>query len=89
MPIWIFESAFLGLKGGFWLIGLPLAISMIYLEVYKYKKQKKEIEEVEDLPLENIIIKLSKDEKWMLDNLIKRSNSKDLGDYINKSMKKR
>ncbi|WP_455796921.1 hypothetical protein [Clostridium butyricum] len=41
------------------------------------------------MPLENIIIKLSKDEKWMLDNLIKRSNSKDLGDYINKSMKKR
>ena len=88
MPIWIFEGTLLGLKGGFWLIGLPLALLMIYSEVYNYKKQKKEQEESEDLPVENIIINLSKEEKWMLDNLIKRSSANDLSDYINKNIDK-
>lgn len=88
MPIWIFEGTFLGLKGGFWLIGLPLAILMIYSERYNYRKQKKEEEGSEELPLENIIINLSPEEKWMLDNLIKRSQVNDLGEYINKSIDK-
>lgn len=82
MPIWIFEGTFLGLKGGFWLIGLPLTIAMIYLEVYTYKKQKKVEKDTADLPVENIIVNLSKEEKWMLENIIKRSKSENLDLYI-------
>ncbi|BBK76852.1 hypothetical protein [Clostridium butyricum] len=82
MPIWIFEGTFLGLKGGFWLIGLPLTIAMIYLEVYTYKKQKKAEKDTADLPVENIIVNLSKEEKWMLENIIKRSKSENLDLYI-------
>lgn len=82
MPIWIFEGTFLGLKGGFWLIGLPLTIAMIYLEVYTYKKQKKAEKDTADLPVENIIVNLSKEEKWMLENIIKRSKSGNLDLYI-------
>ena len=82
MPIWIFEGTFLGLKGGFWLIGLPLTIAMIYLEVYNYKKQKKVEKDTADLPVENIIVNLSKEEKWMLENIIKRSKSGNLDLYI-------
>lgn len=82
MPIWIFECTLLGLKGGFWLVGLPLTIAMIYLEVYNYKKQKKEEKDTTDLPVENIIVNLTKEEKWMLENIIKRSNSGNLDLYI-------
>ncbi|WP_394900209.1 hypothetical protein [Clostridium butyricum] len=82
MPIWIFEGTLLGLKGGFWLVGLPLTIAMIYLEVYNYKKQKKAENDTADLPVENIIVNLSKEEKWMLENIIKRSKSENLDLYI-------
>ncbi|WP_148347121.1 hypothetical protein [Clostridium butyricum] len=82
MPIWIFEGTLLGLKGGFWLVGLPLTIAMIYLEVYNYKKQKKAEKDTADLPVENIIVNLSKEEKWMLENIIKRSKSGNLDLYI-------
>lgn len=82
MPIWIFEGTLLGLKGGFWLVGLPLTIAIIYLEVYTYKKQKKEQKDTADLPIENIIVNLSKEEKWMLENIIKRSKSGNLDLYI-------
>ncbi|KHD14338.1 hypothetical protein [Clostridium butyricum] len=82
MPIWIFEGTLLGLKGGFWLVGLPLTIAMIYLEVYNYKKQKKEEKDTTDLPVENIIVNLTKEEKWMLENIIKRSKSENLDLYI-------
>lgn len=82
MPIWIFEGTLLGLKGGFWLVGLPLTIAMIYLEVYNYKKQKKAEKDTADLPVENIIVNLTKEEKWMLENIIKRSKSGNLDLYI-------
>ena len=82
MPIWIFEGTLLGLKGGFWLVGLPLTIAMIYLEVYNYKKQKKEEKDTTDLPVVNIFLNLTKVEKWMLENIIKRSKSENLDLYI-------
>lgn len=74
------QSTFLGLKGGFWFIALPIIVVWIYSEYYLYKRNKKKDD---DLELENIIINLSREEKWMLDSLLKSSNL-DLDSYIRK-----
>lgn len=84
--VWLLNYEFLYFKGGFWFIALPFFTLCIYSNYYIYKRKKEE-QENEDLPLENIILNLSKEEKWMLDNLIKKSESGNLDNYITKILK--
>jgi len=69
------EFTFLGLNGGFWFIGLPFGIFLIWIECRSSENENKYVDELTSrLPNEKLYLDISSEENFMLDNLSKRES---------------
>lgn len=69
------EFTFLGLNEGFWFVGLPFMIFLIWIESTDFEKDNAHIDDLTSrLPNEKIYLDISSEEKFMLDNLSKRES---------------
>lgn len=70
----LYDFYFLGLNLGFWFLGLPVGILLIYVEHIDRKDEKKRKEElVSRLPNVELRFDINKEERWMLDRLRRMS----------------
>ena len=73
----LLDSYFLGLKGGFWFIVLPIIVGYIH---YKHSEQKRKREIADRLPNEEMNINLYKDDVYMFNALKRHFKKNDLSD---------
>lgn len=82
------QFTFLGLNQGFWLVAFPLILICYgFKKLSAYLKYKEYEENTNRLPNEVIVLNLSKDEKEILNHLVKLSGEKNRDAYIRKCMK--
>lgn len=91
----LFRNEFLGLNGGFWLIGLPLLLICLCSHFYLKERDKNMlntledfgvIEDLEELELYRMEFKISKEEKWKIGQVLKRSKYENVDELIRKTL---
>ena len=88
---WLDGWTFLELKGGFWLLVVPIAAFIVFVEYYKKNKSKGRLNdledfidpgEIEELPLYTFEFKVNSEEKWKIGQVLKRMEYKNIDDLI-------
>lgn len=82
---------FLGLKGGFWILVVPLVGLIIFAEWCKKDKSKGKLNDIDDfigakeiekLPIYTFEFKINNEEKWKIGQVLKRMNYENIDDLI-------
>jgi hypothetical protein len=82
------QYKFLGLCGGFYFIAIPFLLLIIYSEYLATEKEREYKEELlSRLPNEKLYLDISKEEKWMLDNLVSRSAYNNEDKFLRQAIK--
>ncbi len=88
---WLDGWTFLHLKGGFWIITVPLVIFWIYVEWCNKDKLKGNLNsiddfiepvEIEELPIYTFEFKVNQEEKWKIGQVLKRMDYKNIDDLV-------
>lgn len=91
----VFRYELLGLNGGFWLIGLPLMLICLCSHFYLKDRDKNTlstledfgvIEDLEELELYRMEFKISKEEKWKIGQVLKRSKYKNVDELVRNTL---
>ncbi|EKQ56403.1 MULTISPECIES: hypothetical protein [unclassified Clostridium] len=91
----LFRYEFLGLNGGFWFIALPLASVWISSNLYLKDRDKNclnalgdfgVIEDIEESELFRMEFKVSKEEKWKIGQVLKRSKYNNVDELVRNSL---
>lgn len=91
----LFKYELLGLNGGFWFIGFPLLL--IWLSSHFYLKEKEKntlntledfgvIEDLDESQLFKIEFRISKEEKWKIGQVLKRSKYNNVDELVRNSL---
>lgn len=82
---------FLGLKGGFWILVVPLVGLIIFAEWCKKDKSKGKLNDIDDfiddkkieeLPMYTFEFKVNNEEKWKIGQVLKRMNYATVDDLV-------
>lgn len=85
------EWTFLGLKGGFWILVVPLVSLITFAEWCKKDKSKGKLNDIDDfigakeiekLPIYTFEFKVNNEEKWQIGQVLKRMNYENIDDLI-------
>lgn len=79
---------FLHFSYDFWFIALPLTLVFIYYKYCLYRNKKKKSNEIAGrLPNEQILLNLNKEEKLMLESIVRINQNKNNDEYLRESIK--
>lgn len=84
----LFNTQLLGIYGGFYFIGIPFLILILFAEYKDQEEQEIYKEELLGrLPTQEIQLNLNEEEKEMLEVLIKRNNYTSMDKYLRACIK--
>lgn len=87
--------SFLWLNSGFWIIGFPIAITWISSHFYLKERDKnclnaledfEPIEDIKNIELYRMEFKVSKEEKWKIGQVLKRSKYDNVDELVRNSL---
>ena len=83
------DFKFLGLRGGFWFLTIPLVLLIVQVEKSKSEKYNLNAaedfispEDIEELPLYSFEFKINNNEKWQISQVLKRMNYDTVDDLV-------
>ena len=88
---WLDGWTFLHLKGGFWLLVVPLVALIIFAEYCKKDNSTGRLNdisdfidpvEIEELPIYTFEFKVNQEEKWKIGQVLKRMEYKNIDDLV-------
>ena len=76
------DFKFLGLRGGFWFITIPLLIFIINIETKEKDKLNAAEDFADEIPVHSLEFKVNAMEKWQIGQTLKRLQYKSIDDMV-------